>query len=85
MFVSFDKPLSEMVRKLSHKIGIGKKHIIRLAISDMAAFFLDSPQHYIVFEREEWERTLAKINADIKRKARRKQERNRRLEAVSRN
>ena len=81
----FDKDLTRTVKKLSHKLGISKTHIIRMAVADMAAFFLDAPEEYITFERKEWEKALRRIELRVRAEARKGEERNRRLEAVSRN
>ena len=84
----FDKDLTRTVSKLSHKLGISKKHIIRLAITDMAAFFLGSPEEYITFQKKEWEKALRRIELRVRAEMRKEEERYQilsKIEGVSNN
>jgi len=70
----FNKELTGIVRELSEKLGISKKHIIRMALTDMSAFFLDNPEEYITFQRKEWEKALHTIELRVKSEMRKEEE-----------
>lgn len=85
MFVRLDKKSAECVGLLSQEIGVSRGDVIRLAIADAGAFFLGRPQRYVIFERKEWNATLNRIRADVKRQAKRKEQRNRDLVEAAKN
>jgi len=85
MFVRLDKKSAECIGVLSQEIGLSKGDVIRLAIADAGAFFLGQPHRYIIFERKEWNATLNRIAGDVKRRAKRKEQRDRDLVEAAKN
>lgn len=54
-----------MVELLSEKLEVDPEYVLRIAVFELARFMLGSPKEFLIFEKLDWDNTMAEMRKEI--------------------
>ena len=65
MKVELNERSSKILEMLVDKLDYPSEYVLRIAIFELARWMLGTPKEFIVFEKKDWDETLAKAKKDV--------------------
>jgi len=65
MKVNLSERSSKILEMLCDKLEYPPEYVLRIAVFELARFMLGSPKEFIVFEKKDWDDTIAKAKKQI--------------------
>jgi len=65
MKVELNERSSKILKMLVDKLDYPSEYVLRIAVFELARFMLGTPKEFVIFEKSEWDQTMAEARKQV--------------------